>query len=139
MTTQITIDQSGLSAGVTGQSRDDLVTGTPINLTITPAGGTTYVTELISVPVGSSAALANANTSTPSFTADTEGTYLIKATVDGVVSGYYDAGGTFISTQGGAAVLLPHGTRIPGDLETLQFGGWYAALDAAFRALDGLL
>lgn len=138
-TPTIKIDGSVSGAGTAGVSRDDLVLSETITLTDPANGAGTYAWVMRTRPVGSTATLSGASTPTATFVPDVEGTYLIELTFDGTDrSGYDDAIGQFISTQGGCAVKMSNGTRVPGAGETTQYGteGWHPALDGVLRNHD---
>lgn len=143
----IRFDQSGLSAGVAGQSRTDGLLGVPVTVT-DPAnlGAGTVLTELIGRPLGSAAAVSNPTSPTASFTPDVRGTYIVRRTFTdaggSAVSGTTDALNRFNSSQGGFAVLLANGFRLPAPGETQQFSaaqGWNTALDPIIRGADARL
>lgn len=142
-TPQIKIDQSGVPAGVSGQSRRDLVLGQAVTLTDGEAANTgtdLWLWEMIAKPPGSAAALSDDTADSPTFTPDVPGTYLFRVTYDGSqVSGQWNGVSEFVSTQGGAAVETVEGRRIPAAGETLQFdpdGGWWPTLDTWLRGGD---
>ncbi len=145
-TPTIKIDQSGLGAGVAGQSRSDLVVSVAVTLT-DPAnpGGASWAWVMLSKPDGSAAALSGASTSTASFTPDKEGTYLIELTVDGFLSFTVDALGQHVSTQGGCGVkiigsLATDDHRVPSASETKQFDsakGWSPTIENFMKHVAG--
>jgi hypothetical protein len=99
--------------------------------------GASYVWIFIDKPIGSAAVLSNANTSTPSFTPDTEGSYWIKCTVSGSATGE--------SNEILAVPLANTGSRIPAFNEETQYDGngntkgWHEAQDDFMRAVDSAL
>jgi hypothetical protein len=139
----VKIDQRGQPAGTAGQSRDDLELSARVTLTDPANSGlrrATWLWALIATPEGSAATLAGSATKTATFTPDVAGTYLIKLTVThgGVSENSFTTNllGELVSTQGGAAVKLPNGVRIPAAGETKQFNplkGWHPALDIHMR------
>ncbi len=139
-TPSIKIDQVTISAGTTGVSRTDLVIGQVATVTDTAnPGAGTHAWVMRARPVGSSATLSGAGTATATFTPDIRGTYLLEKSFDGTSSGSLNGIGDFVSSQGGAAVLLANGIRVPAAGETLQFSsteGWHPTMDATLRAVD---
>jgi hypothetical protein len=134
----ITIDQATLDPGTPGSSRSDGVLGQLVTLTDAEADnvGGSYTWSMLASPTGSAATLSNPGTSSPTFTPDVEGTYIIRCSV--IVLGVTSAS---VANQGGFAVRLPNGTRIPAPGETYEFGdtGYHDDMDSFFRAVDALL
>ncbi len=68
-------------------SRTDIVLGTTVNLANDGLGGeSTYLWELLDIPEGSTAVLSSSSIAAPNFVADIEGTYLIKLSVNRLLS-----------------------------------------------------
>lgn len=89
MALQIKIDQSGASAGVAGQAREDLVVGTPVTLAAVGGPFLRYEWSLLDAPtddtvlVASDAAFTAAQSPTTSLAPiDNEGTYAVQLKVD---------------------------------------------------------
>lgn len=126
----IKIDQSGLSAGVAGQSREDLVVGVTFTAT-DPAnpGAGTHLWEYVA-PVGETAVPTGLATGTFTVTPTIAGTWRLRKT-------FTDGGGIAVSgtDQGGAGIKLANGVRIPATGETDEFGdvGWASAMDNTIR------
>lgn len=140
-TPTIKIDGSVSGAGTPGQSRDDLILAETWTFTDPANGAGTYAWTLRERPVGSTATLSGAATPTATLVPDIVGTYLVELLFNGTDrSGSVNAIGEFISTQGGAAIKLSNGTRIPGGGETTQYGttGWHPAMDSVLRKHDDL-
>lgn len=165
MTAIIKIDQTGLSAGVADQSREDgLDTGAQVQLTnVSPGSTSSWV--LLWVPdadVNAVASLAPAGsdaTFTP--TASVYGTYRVQLTVDaGLVTESVSIRTFAILTpnkgfripalneraddeaslvNNGAAILAASETNAPiagGPFASGNYGGWYAALVKLFEAAE---
>jgi hypothetical protein len=89
MPVQITINQAGASAGSPGVAREDLATGTPVNLAAGGGAYSSYLWELVDVAVDyiamvrSTAGLsAPSAASTDVLPVDLAGTYLVRVSVD---------------------------------------------------------
>jgi hypothetical protein len=90
MTLAIIINQSGASAGVAGQAREDLVTGVPVTASLTGGPYAAYLWSLTDKPVQytGSPALSSAAPITPLASStsiqpiDNPGTYLVQVLVD---------------------------------------------------------
>ena len=123
----IKIDQTGLSAGIGGQSRDDLVLNVEVEVTDSNNVTGTWVWTF-DPPPNSSAVATGLNSNDVRFTPDVPGTYLLYVTYSGGDSSFdqhvFGSELLKISDQGGAAVRGPNGERYVGDGETDQFGGW---------------
>lgn len=132
MTAQIAIE------GVPG-SYVDLPAGTLVNLSnVNNTGVLGWTWELVDIPAGSTAALDDPSSSTPTFTADIAGTYLIN------LSTYTDAGKTTLddTDQKGAGVNLQPPLvmtwRIPAAGETIEFDanrGWATEVNDFLRQI----
>jgi hypothetical protein len=116
----ITINQSGKPAGVPGESREDLATGTTVTLVNNDnTNATSWLWEMVSRPLGSSATLTTTTSSTSTFTPDVVGSYLIQLTINGRIRGREVA----------AVKTSVLGLRIPASQETTEFDdGWEGAL-----------
>jgi len=134
VTPQITINQVGKTSGASGQSREDLALGQVVTVTDTANGAGSY-NWIFVPPVNSAVEALGLNTDTVTFTPDIAGTYLLYLNYNDQLSYTVNAIGDFVTTQGGAAVKLPNGYRIPGVGETTQYGtsGWAGAIDTKFR------
>lgn len=133
-TPTILINQAGQPAGVAGQSRQDLAVGVEIVATdpANPGAGTHLWTYTL--PVGEVNVPTGLATGTFRHTPTVAGTVLLrKVFVDGGGSASSWDPVTKRTTQGGAAVLMDDGRRIPGTGETDEFGGWQGALDNVIR------
>lgn len=111
-----------------------LVVGASVQLNNQNAGGeTTYLWEWVDKPEGSFSAFSNANIQNPTFVADCEGTYLIKLTVNRLLS-------TIQVDQVLAAVKQVKSLyRIPAAGETQEEStsrGWAEDVNRALRTLD---
>lgn len=99
-------------------------------------GESTYLWEFLDVPPGSLAAFSNANVQSPTFTADCEGTYLVRVTVNRLLSSEK------IDTQiiGVRQVRNPT-LRVPAAYESTQMGvkGWALSVNTDLRLLDQAL
>lgn len=125
-----------------------LINGVPASALDLPVGGlvqldndglgdeTTYLWALLDVPEGSAAALSDPGIQNPTFTADSEGTYLVKLVVDLGM-------GTETADQKVAAVLqLKIGERVPAATETTEANatkGWGPELNQWLRLADSRL
>lgn len=131
---QIQIDQSGLSAGVAGASRDDLHPGVDIVCTDPANGLVDSQLWEVATPDGFTGSVAGTTGYTLTISGAARGdTFIIRRTV--VISGT-----PYVSTaiQGGAAVKLLDGTRLPGLGETKQFSetkGWSKVMRDTILAL----
>lgn len=135
MATPIILSTGSLSgAGTAGQGRNNLQIGEVVTLSDTEvanAGGS-YVWVLVDRPIGSSAALTNEFTATPTFSPDVTGSYRIQCTVDG----------TDVSVEVLAVPLPNTSGRIPSFEEETQYDeagnmkGWHEAMTAFMRAVD---
>ena len=138
-TPTIQIDQTPLSAGSPGVSRDDLALDIVVDLT-DPANGAGLYAWTLDPPPGSSATLTGAATATPSFTPDVIGTYLVYLTFDNVEFSFsLDADENKVSTMGGASVNHFNGTRSLGVGETRQYSltkGYADDFDPYFAVID---
>lgn len=137
---QIRINQGG-SEGIAGQSRDDLVLN--VEVEAFDDANTSGSWSWIFVPPPDSFANATGlTTSGIKFTPDTEGTYLLFVSHNGNELSYdEDAIGQRVSQQGGAAVKLVNGRRIPGVGETEQFdvdNGWATTMTRMIKEDIGL-
>jgi hypothetical protein len=131
----IKIDQLGKTTGVAGQSREDLATDLLVTATAPNCGAGSYSWTFVP-PYGSSCVATGLTGDTLTFTPDIEGTYLLYLNYNDQLSYTLDAIEQKVTTQGGAAVKLSNGNRIPGVGETTQFGtaGWAGAMDTKFRS-----
>ena len=101
--------------------------GAVVNVSALPSGATTYLWEFIDKPDGSTAAFDDDTAQNTFFTADVEGTYLIRLTVDGVDVAQNAAAVPFLTSIGPV--------RIPAAGET----GWSRALQGALKtAIEAL-
>lgn len=128
MPASIVINQTGKPAGTPSQSRDDLALGTVVTLTNSTVE-TTYLWELLSKPVGSSAAIAGSILPVATFTPDVEGSYRIKLTTNSSETDIRIA----------AVKTTNLGLRKPATDEETEFDsvdGWGAAMQAAFDSID---
>ncbi len=89
MAVQITLNQSGKSAGIAGQAREDLATGTPVLCSTSGGPFLHYRWAVVSKPIDiltpvRSAAVFSTSTSSTSLLQpiDLPGTYLLRVTVD---------------------------------------------------------
>jgi hypothetical protein len=135
------IRSSQLAVVVTGVGRADLAIGSAVTLADAEGSNTggSYQWQLEDKPPGSSAAITNPTSATPSITPDVTGSYRIRCTVNGSL---------FSAVI--IAVPLPNsGMRMPSYLETNAFPtaytggsntqGWHPSLVQAFRALDAAI
>lgn len=99
-------------------------------------GESTYLWEFLDIPPDSLAAFSNANVQSPTFTADCEGTYLIKVTVNRLLASEK----TDTAIVGVAQVRNPT-MRVPAAYETTQYNveGWSQAVNTNLRLLDSAL
>jgi len=128
MPASIIINQSGKPAGSPSTSRDDLETGTLVTLTNATAEST-YLWELLSKPVGSSASLSGATLPTATFTPDVTGSYRIRLTTNG----------SEVDIRIGAVKTANLDIRKPATDEETEFDstdGWGAAHQAMIDTLD---
>lgn len=125
----ILIEQTGQAAGSAGDSRADIVIGSELQISDAANGGGTWAWTYVGPP-DSVAVPTGLGTNDVRLTPDVIGTYLFYVVHDGTEYSYTaNSLDEWITTQGGAAVVLPDGRRIPGDGETEQFeGGWNVAL-----------
>lgn len=110
--------------------------GSVIGLNNLGTGGeSTWLWEFLDLPPGSLAAFSNATIQSPTFTADCEGTYLIRVTVN------LGIGGEKIDTAILGVSQIRSRLRVPAALETTQYGlkGWSQAVNASLRLLDRAL
>lgn len=134
MTQGIIIDVAGEAAGTVNVPREFVYTKidpTPPLVTLsTGEVATTYYWEILSQPVGASAALSSSTAASPTFTptASIAGTYLIRLTVDG--SDQYE-NATAWKTEFMAL-------RIPAVSEGSLYGsrGWDTSVQGFLRELD---
>lgn len=135
-TPQIRINQVGQPNGTPGESRDNLVLGSEVEATDT-ANASGFWQWFFVRPPDSTAVATGLDTNNPKFTPDVAGTYLLFVTHNNVESSFdVDDIGQRVSTQGGAAVLLSNGRRIPGVGETQQFSatfGWAGVMTSMLR------
>jgi len=135
-TPSIRINQTGQSDGTPGQSRTDCVKSFELQVTDT-ANVTGPWAWTVITPVDSVAVATGLNTNDVRITPDVEGSYLFYVIRNGTELSYtLDSIGQKISTQGGAAVLLTNGRRIPAAGETTQFNadfGWTEAMEDMLR------
>lgn len=150
----LTFDQTGLPAGTTDRSRSDIVAGTVV--TITASAGTTHAFELLWKPpedtTGVLAGAGDTRTLTPQ--AGVSGTYIIRATVDGVVvvrafqiktsiRGLL-LGGVGEFADRFASLVLQGAPQIAAAVVNEAFGpfsggsafGWWRAYETLVRAVD---
>jgi hypothetical protein len=122
--------QIRINAAVPPQTIDK---GTLVTVTNNNVGDeTSYTYTLVSKPVGSAATLAGAG-DTRTFTADLEGTYLVKLVVD---SGLPSED---IDTQGCAVLWTPSGVREPAPGESTEYDGtdgWSEALQNLYLQVN---
>jgi hypothetical protein len=131
----IRINQTGQPAGTPGESRDNIVIGSELQVTDTANGGGSWSWTVV-LPPDSAAVPTGLGTNDVRVTPDVAGTYLFFVVHDGTEYSYtINAVGEWESSQGGAAVLLPDGSRIPGEGETDQFDGWAAAMQSSRKKL----
>jgi len=137
----IVINQSGSSAGVASESRDDLDLSIAVSLTNDDNSGVDSIRwTLVNKPNGSSAVLTNAiqsrgaevfNPVASTFVPDISGSYLIELTVNGSVKQRKIAA---IKTVG------PNKLRIPSLGEGNEFlGGWSRNVIDIIKTLDARL
>ena len=80
----IVADQgAGAGPGSPGVARNDLWQARSVSLYLGVGGNTTYLWEMLSRPVGSTATLSTPTASTSGFTPDLVGTYRVRLTVNG--------------------------------------------------------
>ena len=136
MATPIILSTGSLSgAGTAGQGRKDLQNGETVTLSDTEAAnaGASYLWEFEDIPIGSSTVLNNPATATPDFSPDTEGSYRVRCTVNGID----------FSIEVLAVPLTNTNARIPSFEEETQYDaagnmvGWHEAMDQFMRAVDG--
>lgn len=129
----ITIDSI---AGSNPPNGTAIVIGATVQLDNTNAGGeVSYLWEILDKPEGSLSSLSNAALQNPTFVADSEGTYLIKLTVNRTL-----ATETTDSVIVGVAQVKT-GMRIPAAGETTEESltrGWAQAVNRDLQALDAL-
>ena len=121
-------------AGSNPPNGTPLVVGATIQLSNSNAGGElTYRWEFLDKPEGSLSAFSNANIQNPTFVADSEGTYLIKLTVNRTLASEQ------VDTVIAAVTQLKSGIRIPAAGETQEEStsrGWAEDVNRALRTLD---
>src|SRR3990172_13081551 len=119
--------------GVAG-SEEDLELGVEVTLTnVDDTGVTDWLWELLDIPTGSIAVLADETTDTATFTPDVEGSYLIKLTVNTNED---------TDTAIAAVKTLRNRIRIPAAgerTETSATRGWAEARNAAIARLAKLI
>lgn len=129
----ITIDST---AGSNPPNGTAIVIGATVQLDNTNAGGeVSYLWEILDKPEGSLSSLSNATLQNPTFVADSEGTYLVKLTVNRTL-----ATETTDSVIVGVAQVKT-GMRIPAAGETTEESltrGWAQAVNRDLQALDAL-
>ena len=129
----ITIDSI---AGSNPPNGTAIVIGATVQLDNTNAGGeVSYLWEILDKPEGSLSSLSNAALQNPTFVADSEGTYLVKLTVNRTL-----ATETTDSVIVGIAQVKT-GMRIPAAGETNEESlsrGWAQAVNRDLQALDAL-
>jgi len=114
-------------------SRTDIVVGATVTLSNDGLGDeSTYLWELLDVPEGSTAVLSSSSASSPNFVADIEGTYLIKLSVNRLLS---DAD---TDTAVAAVPRYKDGIRVPAAGETTEestLRGWAKDVNRALNKL----
>ena len=127
----ITIDAT---AGSNPPNGTALVVGATIQLSNVNAGGEiTYLWEWLDKPEGSLSAFSNPNIQNPTFVADSEGTYLIKLTVNRTLATEQ------VDTVIAAIKQLKSKIRVPAAGETQEEStsrGWAEDVNRALRVLD---
>jgi len=113
-----------------------IVIGATVQLNNVNAGGeVSYLWELLDVPEGSAAALSNPAIQNPTFLADSEGTYLVKLTVNRTLA-------TEVSSKIIVAVSqLKSALRVPAAGESTEMStlrGWALSTNRDLQALDAL-
>lgn len=113
-----------------------LTLGSVVSLDNSNNGGeVSYLWEFLDMPAGSLTAFSNPNIQNPTFTPDSEGTYLIRLTVNATLS--TEAVNTVIA----AITQLKTGMRIPAAGETTEEStsrGWAEDVNANLQLLDRL-
>ncbi len=124
------------TAGSNPPNGTALVIGATVQLNNTNAGGeVSYLWEILDKPEGSLSALSNAAIQNPTFVADSEGTYLVKLTVNRT-----------LATEVTDSVIVgiaqvKTGMRIPAAGETHEESltrGWAQAVNRDLQTLDSL-
>jgi hypothetical protein len=135
-TPSIRINQSGQPDGTPGVSRDNIVIGSELQVTDVANGGGAFSWTYVG-PADSVAVPTGLGTNDVRLTPDVAGTYLFFLNHDSETDLSYtkNAIDEWYSSQGGAAVLLPDGRRLPTEGETDQFGGWEEAMQANAKQL----
>lgn len=127
----ITIDTV---AGSNPPNGTPLVAGATVQLSNVNAGGElTYLWEFLDKPEGSLSAFSSAAIQNPTFVADSEGTYLIKLTVNRTLASEQ------VDTVIAAVKQLKSKIRIPAAGETQEEStsrGWAEDVNRALRTLD---
>lgn len=115
-------------------SRTDIVVGATVTLGNDGLGDeSTYLWELLDVPEGSTAVLSSSSIAAPTFVADLEGTYLIKLSVNRLLS---DAD---TDTAVAGVLRIKDGIRIPAAGETVEestLRGWAKDVNRALARLS---
>jgi hypothetical protein len=131
----IIVNQTGKSAGVAGESRDDLSINLLVTLTNNDnTGVTSWEWEIIAwpqtAPGDAAPVLAGTTTNTATFTPTIRGTYVIQLIVNDRIK---DRIGAAIKTQTSSV-------RIPSYLEGPEFiGGWGWAASHALATMDSFI
>lgn len=127
----ITIDTV---AGSNPPNGTPLVAGATVQLNNTNSGGEiTYLWEWLDKPEGSLSAFSNPNIQNPTFVIDSEGTYLIRLTVNRTLASEQ------VDTVIAAVKQMKSGMRIPAAGETQEEStarGWAEDVNRAFGVLD---
>lgn len=138
MATPIILKSGSVSGpSVAGQGSNDLVIAETVTLSDAEAAnaGAAYFWEWEDIPIGSSSALVNHTTATPTFVPDITGSFRVKCTVDGVA----------VSKEIFAVPLPASLGRIPSFQEQDEYDeagnikGWHEAQTAFMRAVDDAL
>lgn len=124
------------TAGSNPPNGTAIVVGSTVQLGNVDAGGeVTYLWEILDKPEGSSSALSNPNIVNPTFVADSEGTYLLKLTVNRLLANPVSARVIVGVAQ------LKTGMRIPAAGESTEAStlrGWAEAVNRDLKLLDNL-
>jgi hypothetical protein len=130
-TVSIRINQTGQPDGTPGVSRDNIVIGSELQVTDVGNGGGSFSWTYVG-PADSVATPTGLGTNDVRITPDVAGTYLFFLNHNSETDLSYtkNAIDEWYSSQGGAAVLLPDGRRLPTEGETDQFDGWEEAMQA---------
>jgi hypothetical protein len=123
------IIQQNSDSNLTPGSRDDLVLNLPVTvLNQSYVGITSYLWQFIDIPAGSAATIDSPNASIIHFTPDIVGTYLVKLTINGGLSG----------TVGAAIKTVNLHMRLPAAAEVTEFSpkGWARAIESALKVID---